>query len=74
MYLQLFRQKFLEENYTKLLSEYILKFIEYLEDEFKINKSYIRDVINTKDIFIEKIGEHLRKSINIFFDEVEYTF
>jgi len=59
---------------TKATSSYILKFIEYLEDEFKINKSYIRDVINTKDIFIEKIGEHLRKSINIFFDEVEYTF
>tara|TARA_B110000967_G_C18890733_1_gene567178 strand:+ start:227 stop:3712 length:3486 start_codon:yes stop_codon:yes gene_type:complete len=67
-------QYIIEMLKTKATSSYILKFIEYLEDEFKINKSYIQDVINTKDIFIEKIGEHLRKSINIFFDEVEYTF
>jgi hypothetical protein len=48
---------------------YILRFIEYLESEYKINKEYVKGVINTEYIFIEKIGEHLKKSIDNFFDD-----
>ena len=40
----------------------------------KINKAEIKNVINNEDVFIERIGKSLKKSINNFFDEVEFIF
>ena len=61
-------------NEKQATPRYIIKFIDYLEDEFKINKAEIKNVINNEDVFIERIGKSLKKSINNFFDEVEFNF
>ena len=54
---------------NKATPPYIIKFINSLEDEFKINKTDIKKVINNEDIFRARIRNDLKKSINAFFDE-----
>ena len=64
------------KNRKKTPPFYILKFIDYLEDNFKINKKDTINIINTKDIFLERIEQVLKKHINRFFEEenIEYNF
>ena len=55
--------------------DYIIQFIDHLEDKFPTNKEDIKNVINNEDIFIERIRKSLKKSINNFFDDAtEFVF
>lgn len=55
--------------------DYIIQFIDHLEDKFTTNKEDIKNVINNEDIFIERIRKSLKKSINSFFDDAtEFIF
>lgn len=48
---------------------YIVNFIEILKNDYKKNKEEFRETVNNEEIFIEKLGNKLKDSLDKYFDK-----
>lgn len=58
----------------KASAPYIIRFIDYLANKFQIDRINTKMIINDKDLFLEEVERCLKRSVDGFFDEVEFIF